>query len=96
MDETLSILEFVSGDNEVTKSLLSTFIHHAINAHPTVSVVSTVIQEFNPAVPVLIEAGFKYRDDSDSDVIAYTARPDLIDIVHEGKNWFMIVGDRDA
>ncbi len=94
--DTLYITELISKlDNESPLKLLKTFINFVLNNFSEVATISTIVQEYNPYLPLMTEIGFRYRDDSTSDVIAYAAREELKPIVLEGKNWLMNNGDRD-
>jgi len=62
-------------------------------------VLSFILQGDNPIINQLKQIGFKKRDDATSSVIAYANKEHnekLADLILNGKNWFMTVGDRDA
>ncbi|RMF54943.1 MAG: GNAT family N-acetyltransferase [Calditrichaeota bacterium] len=83
-------------DKDSCFSLLSTFLNAIIQHYPHVKSLSTIQQEYNPVVSTLLEVGFRYREDATSSAIAYSNHTSLVDLVHDGRNWFMNVGDRDA
>ncbi len=63
------------------------------------SSLSFIIQENNPLIEVMKAVGFRQRDDATSSVIAYASeekQPELANVILNGANWFMTVGDRDA
>ncbi len=94
---TIHVTEFFCrGGASSRRNLLSSFINYLVNENPAAYSISTVIQEYNPFVPILEEAGFKFRDDATSAAIAYSAHPELKEIIHKGENWFLTSGDRDA
>jgi hypothetical protein len=95
--DTIYMSEVVCPLNDSnSRKLIKTFVHFILNEMQDVSSISTVQQEHNPIIPSLVELGFKYRDDSTSDVIAYGRDIKLKDVIHDGRNWFMNVGDRDS
>ncbi len=95
-DDSIYLNEFLSkpGDG-IPASVLGSFIRFVISHYPDVQSLTTIIQEFNPFLPVLEQAGFRKRKDSSHAAIVYAADPQLQSIVHDGRNWFMNVGDRD-
>lgn len=57
---------------------------------------SFVLLDSNPFIDTLKYFGFKFRPDVSSSVIVYApSSSKLAEIVLDGKNWFMTVGDRD-
>lgn len=94
---TISLVDFIF-PVEIQKQteMLTTFINYCLREMKDISVISTVIQEFNPVIPSLLQCGFRNRKDADSDVIVYSARPELKNVLYNGKNWYMNTGDRDA
>ena len=73
--------------------------HLSLFKPPTADLESFILQKDNPLIPILKEIGFQPREDATSSVIAYaneTHEPQLAEIVLNGSNWYMTVGDRDA
>jgi len=95
--DTIHLSEIVCPlDNSISHNLIQTFVHFVLNDLPGVSSISTVQQEYNPIISALVDLGFKYRDDSTSDVIAYGKDSKVKNIILDGRQWFMNVGDRDS
>lgn len=93
----ITLLEIVSlPEKDIQINMLKSFIHFIMTKDKSVQVLTTHQQEFNPIVASLVEIGFKYRDDATNSAIAYSADPELADTIHNGKDWFMNAGDRDA
>jgi len=93
----LNLSEIVAKYNiNIQRRMFSTFLYHVIKKYRDVQVISTIVQEFNPVIPALMDLGFKYRNDATTPVITYTADEDLKPIVLDGNKWFMNLGDRDS
>ena len=91
------ISEIVSKTSEkFQQNLLSTFVNFCVTSGQDINAMSLVVQEYHPLIPVLKNIGFRFRSDATSDVIAYCANSGLKNLVEDGRNWFMTVGDRDA
>lgn len=83
-------------DSRVQHNLIATFIHFLLAEEKQAGAITTILEEHNPFIEALLANGFKYRADADSPVISYTADPALESTIHNGRNWFITLGDRDA
>lgn len=91
------IAEIITANNEqLRKNVILTFLNHILYEREKVYSITTVIDELNPVAQTLQEVGFKYRDDATSSAIAYSADPEISNIVLNGRNWFLTLGDRDS
>ncbi|RLD10558.1 hypothetical protein DRI50_10925 [candidate division KSB1 bacterium] len=95
----ISLIDILTDDVESQiKPMFFSFIADVYRLRPAASL-SFILQEHNPLIPALKQIGFKRRDDATSAVIAYAnpqLQPELAQLVMDGANWFMTVGDRDA
>ncbi|MBC8231139.1 hypothetical protein H8E77_16425 [bacterium] len=83
------------GRDNADKYLLASFLSYLRGQ--AVCSVSFVLLDSNPFIDTLKHFGFKLRTDVSSSVIAYTSSSsELAEIVLDGQNWFMTVGDRDG
>jgi len=99
-NDALFIVDLMASDfRQNARLVIESFKTAVYKKFPEINSLSFILQEFNPLVDILQKCGFVRRTDADSGAIIYansSNEPDLAQIVTNGANWFMTVGDRDS
>ena len=93
-EQSVLVKDIVASDPKAIDAMISA-LSRKLRADSSCGAMSFIGPENHPYIDNLIRLGFHKRPESSSIVVHTFSRFDLKNMVSDGSNWFMTVGDRD-